>query len=126
MKHELCGRHWIEGGWKAAGDETFVAVNPATGETLTPHFAEATIDDVDAAVSAARDAFLIVREHDPLWPAELLDAIASQIEALGDVLLDCGEAETALPRPRLTGERARTCGPLRRCAQILKGRGSRP
>ena len=65
-------------------------------------------------------AFLAVRERDPLWPAELLDAIASQIEALGDELLERGEAETALPRARLTGERARTCAQLRMFAQIVR------
>jgi len=91
--------NWIDGGWRAAGDETFDAVNPATGETLTPHFAEATADEVDAAALAARHALSAVREHDPLWPAELLDAIASQIEGLGDELLVRGEAETALATP---------------------------
>src|SRR6478752_4006119 len=98
MKYELCGRHWIDGRWKAAGDATFDAVNPANGESLMPHFAEATVNDVDAAVSAARHALLAVRERDPLWPAELLDAIAAQIEGFGDDLLERGEAETALPR----------------------------
>lgn len=120
MKYELRGHHWIDGRWKAAGDETFDAVNPATGETLAPHFAEATIQEVEAAVAAARRAFLIVRERDPLWPAELLDTIASQIEALGDELLERGEAETALPRARLTGERARTCAQIRMFAQIVR------
>src|SRR6476646_6740095 len=120
MKYDLCGYHCIDGRWKAAGDETFDALNPATGETLSPHFAEATIDEVNAAVLAARHALLAVRDRDPLWPAELLDAIASQIEGLGDELLDRGEAETALPRPRLTGERARTCGQLRMFAQIAR------
>lgn len=120
MKCELSGRHWIDGRWKAAGDEAFDAVNPATGQTLTPHFAEATINEVDAAVSAARGAFLTVRDRDLLWPADLLEEIASQIEALGDELLERGEAETALPRARLTGERARTCAQLRMFAQIVR------
>jgi alpha-ketoglutaric semialdehyde dehydrogenase len=120
MKYEFCGRHWIDGRWKSAGDETFDAVNPATGETLTPHFAEATVNDVDAALSAARHALLAVRERDPLWPAELLDAIAAQIEGLGDDLLERGELETALPRPRLTGERARTCAQFRMFAEIVR------
>src|SRR5204863_5111801 len=59
-------------------------------------------------------------ERDPRWPAELLEAIATQIEALGDNLLERGELETALPRSRLTGERARTCGQLRMFAQIVR------
>src|SRR5205085_7950130 len=47
----------------------------------------------------------------------------SRIEDLGDDLLERGELETALPRARLTGERARTCGQLRMFAQIV-GEGS--
>src|SRR3954468_6341305 len=120
MIYELCGRHWINGRWRASGEETFNALNPATGETLEPPFAEASIDEVDAAVSGARRAFLGVRDRDPRWPAELLDAIASQIEGLGDELLERGEAETALPRARLTGERARTCAQLRMFAAIVR------
>jgi alpha-ketoglutaric semialdehyde dehydrogenase len=120
MKHELRGQHWIDGQWIAAGRETFDALNPATGETLAPHFAEAINDEVEAAASAARQAFLAVRDRDPLWPADLLDTIASQIEGLGDELLERGEAETALPRARLTGERGRTCAQLRMFAQIVR------
>src|SRR5262249_3950238 len=70
--------------------------------------------------TAARRAFETTRDHDPLWPAKLLDAIAAQIDALGDGLLERGELETALPRARLTGERARTCGQLRMFAQIVR------
>jgi 2,5-dioxopentanoate dehydrogenase len=120
MKQELCGQHCIDGSWQAVGREMFDAVNPATGEVLTPRFVEATCDEVDAALSAARNAFVTLRGSDPLWPADFLEAIASHIENLGDDLLERGEAETALPRPRLTGERARTCGQLRMFAQIVR------
>src|SRR5439155_20623256 len=56
----------------------------------------------------------------PRWSADLLDAIASKIMDLGDALLERGEAETALPRVRLTGERARTTGQLKMFAQIVR------
>jgi 2,5-dioxopentanoate dehydrogenase len=123
MSHQLCGRHLINGRWVAAasaGRETFTAVDPATGAALAPAFAEATLGEVDAALSAARQAFSAVQEHYPYWPAELLEAIAAQIEALGDELLQRGEAETALPCARLTGERARTCAQLRMFAKIVR------
>ncbi|MEX0612554.1 MAG: aldehyde dehydrogenase (NADP(+)) [Pirellulales bacterium] len=123
MNYELCGRHLVEGRWIAAatgGGDTFEAINPATGAALAPKFAEATPGEVDAALSAAREAFLAVRDRDPRWPAELLEAIAAQIEALGDPLLERGELETALPRPRLTSERARTCTQLRMFAEIVR------
>src|SRR5215211_1482113 len=120
MKYQLCGQHWISGRWIASSAETYNALNPATGETLEPPIAEATIEEVDAAASGARQAFLAVQDRDPRWPAELLDGIASQIEGLGDQLLERGEAETALPRVRLTGERARTCAQLRMFAEIVR------
>ncbi len=120
MKHELCGRQSIDGRWTSDGEATFDAVNPATGEPLAPHFSEATSGEVDAALSAAHDAGIAVRGGDPRWPAELLDAIASQIEGLGDELLERSQLETALPRARLTGERARTCGQLRMFAKIVR------
>src|SRR5262245_25118320 len=100
MKHELCGRHLIDGRWTAAGRETLDVTNPATGETLVPHFAEATTDEVDAAATAARNSFEATRDLEPLWPAKLLEAVATQIESLGDELLERGELETALPRVR--------------------------
>jgi 2,5-dioxopentanoate dehydrogenase len=123
MKHELSGRHYIDGRWVAAAtsdSDSFQAVNPATGEDLAPGFAEARSDEVDKALSAARDAFMAVKERDPRWPAELLKAIATQIEELGDDLLERGELETALPRARLTGERTRTCSQLRMFAEIVR------
>jgi NADP-dependent aldehyde dehydrogenase len=123
MKIKLSGGHFIDGSWRAeetAGAESFTAINPATGEPLAPNFAEATADDVDAALRAARAAFDATRGLDPRWPAGLLEAIARQIEALGDELLERGEAETALPGARLTGERARTCAQLRMFAEIVR------
>jgi NADP-dependent aldehyde dehydrogenase len=120
MKHEPCGRHWIDGRWQSAGDEYFDAMNPATGTALGPRFVEATPGEIDAAMTAARLAFLEVGGLDPCWPAEFLESIATQIEALGDELLERGELETALPCARLSGERARTCGQLRMFAEIVR------
>lgn len=47
------------------GGEYFTTVDPATGETIA-RVAEGTVDDVDAAVSAARDAFTTWRDVDPV------------------------------------------------------------
>src|SRR3954468_3856713 len=120
MNLQLTGQHLINDKWSAQNGNQFGALNPASGDALTPKFAEATADEVNAALTAAQAAFEQTRKLDPLWPATLLDAIASQIEALGDDLLERGELETALPRPRLTGERARTCGQLRMFAQVVR------
>lgn len=52
--------------------------------------------------------------------AAFLDQIANEIEQLGDELLSTANEETALPLPRLTGERGRTCGQLRLFAKVLR------
>jgi 2,5-dioxopentanoate dehydrogenase len=120
MAANLLGKHLIIGDWQVAGSEAFEAVNPASGEALAPRIFEATSGEVNAALTAAGDAFSAVRDRDSRWSAELLEAVATQIEALGDELLERGELETALPRARLTGERARTCGQLRMFAGMVR------
>jgi NADP-dependent aldehyde dehydrogenase len=95
-------------------------INPATGAQLEPGFREASDADVNAAVAAATDAFDKTLDLPPRWPADLLDTIADRIMSLGDALLERGEAETALPRPRLTGERARTVGQIKMFAEIVR------
>ncbi len=56
----------------------------------------------------------------PLQRANFLETIATNIEALGDALLEQANKETNLPLPRLTGERGRTCFQLRMFATMLK------
>ena len=94
--------------------------NPATGEQLQPGYAEASDAAVNAAVAAAADAFGQTLDLPPRWPADLLDTIADRIMALGDALLARAESETALPRTRLTGERARTVGQIKMFAGIVR------
>lgn len=54
--------------------------------------------------------------------ADFLEAIAENIESLGDTLIDTASKETNLPVARLQGERGRTCYQLRMfAAMLLKG-----
>ena len=101
-------------------DTLLFATNPATGEQLQPGFAEASDAEVNAAVAAAVAAFDQTLDLPPRWPADFLDAIAERIMSLGDALLERGEAETALPRARLTGERARTVGQIKMFAGMVR------
>jgi 2,5-dioxopentanoate dehydrogenase len=117
---QLHGRNIIRGEPAAAGQGAFAPVNPATGEVLTPRFHEATPAEVELALTAAEAAF-----HEALaLPAErraaLLDRLADEIMALGPDLIARGMAETALPEPRLVGERARTCNQLRLFAELVR------
>ncbi|HUR59247.1 MAG TPA: aldehyde dehydrogenase (NADP(+)), partial [Opitutaceae bacterium] len=88
---------------------------------LDPAFHEASVDEMERAMSAsAAAAFAVYRERPAADRATLLEAIASEIEALGDTLLQRANAETGLPLARITGERARTCGQLRLFAQLVR------
>lgn len=116
----LQGKSLLAGRTGATGGTIFRALNPATNETLAPDFHEASLAEVDAALQAAAAAFQDYRARSAETRAKLLETIATEIEALGDTLLQRAQAETGLPLARLQGERARTCGQLRLFAQVVR------
>ncbi|QIG80209.1 aldehyde dehydrogenase (NADP(+)) [Stakelama tenebrarum] len=101
-------------------DQGFEAHNPTTGETIEPRFSVSTTEDVAEACALAAKAFDTFRETSPEDRAAFLEEVASQIEALGDELVERAMAESGLPQARLTGERGRTCGQLRMFAAHLR------
>ena len=98
----------------------FYARNPATGETLDGEYYEASIGEIDAAARAADRASEPYASLHPTRRAEFLRAIAQQILALGDRLLDRAAAETGLPPARLESERARTVSQILLFAGLLE------
>ena len=77
---------FIGGEWRDASDgKTFAATNPATGEHLA-YCAEATEQDVDAAVKAAWAAFPAWRDYEPQDRAEILLKIADRIDENAELL----------------------------------------
>jgi NADP-dependent aldehyde dehydrogenase len=117
---ELTGQNVIGSRRTAKGSATFQAVNPATGDALQPTYVEATSDEVDQAFQKAEQAFTSYRRKSGAERAELLEAIADQIEALGEQLIQRCSRETGLAEGRLTGERARTVGQLRLFAEVAR------
>ena len=103
-----------------AGRTTFRAKNPATGEPLEGEFLEATAGEIDAAAHAAERAFEPYAALPPERRAEFLRAIAQQILALGDRLLERAGAETGLPSARLESERARTASQILLFASLIE------
>ena len=99
---------------------TFQATNPATGELLPATYAEATAESVATACAAAEAAFAEYAALSPAKRADFLEAIADEIMALGDELIELCGRETALPPGRLTGERGRTVGQLRLFAKVVR------
>jgi NADP-dependent aldehyde dehydrogenase len=111
---------WIAGVESFGGSDPFTAVNPRTGAAGERQFLNASAQEIDAAAHAAADAFETLRQMPAARLAELLDAIAAQIEALGDALIETADAETGLGAARLTGERGRTTMQLRKFAALLR------
>ncbi|WP_454763203.1 aldehyde dehydrogenase (NADP(+)) [Cupriavidus campinensis] len=101
-------------------EDTFHAINPATGETLAPAFHGGNAGDVDRACQLAETAFDTYRATTPEQRARFLESIAEGLEALGDELVQRAHAESALPLARLQGERGRTAGQLRLFARVLR------
>jgi len=96
------------------------AINPATGEALPPVFGGGGEAEAERACALAEAAFDTYRSSAPETRAQLLEAIAAGIEALGDALIERAHAESGLPVARLQGERARTAGQLRLFARVLR------
>ena len=117
---QLYGHSIIAGKLAPISGKTFNAFNPADGAKLEPAFLEGTHADADHAMRHAEDAFEIYRRIGDVARAEFLDAIADEIMALGDELLQRANLETGLPFDRLTGERGRTCGQLKAFAALIR------
>lgn len=117
----LTGGHLIDGKWIKAADPELHAVNPATGATLSPAVSEAGLDEVDRALSAAVDAQRLIAGRSAEERAELLERIATELEADSDAIRERAEAETALPAAtRLVAELGRTTGQLRMFATVVR------
>ncbi|EHA14702.1 aldehyde dehydrogenase (NADP(+)) [Halomonas sp. HAL1] len=96
------------------------AINPATGETLEPTYAGGSKAEVESACEFAEAAFTTYHETTLEDRAVFLETIASEIEGIGNQLIERAMAETGLPQARLEGERGRTCGQLRLFASVVR------
>jgi NADP-dependent aldehyde dehydrogenase len=116
----LTGSNFIGFRESRDGARGFRAEDPATGVVLEPAFAEASPAEVEAAARAAEAAFEAYAGLSAVRRAGFLRAIAEHLVALGDAPLERAQAETALPRPRLEGERARTASQARLFADLVE------
>ena len=117
---KLSGRSIIGFQAGTATGEAFHGVNPTSGEPLAPDFFPATAEEVDKAARLAHDAFAIYGRTSGREKAAFLRKIAANIEAISGEIVERCELETALPKARLQGETARTCGQLRLFAQVVE------
>ena len=69
---------------------------------------DATLPEIELAMQQAWKAFYIYRKCSLKQRADFMRAIANELEAAGDELIQVAMNETNLPEARLRGERART------------------
>ncbi|MHC8367065.1 aldehyde dehydrogenase (NADP(+)) [Pseudomonas sp. ZT5P21] len=116
----ILGHNYIGGQRSAAGSVKLQSVDASTGEALSHDFLQATSQEVDAAAKAAAAAYPAYRSLSAERRAQFLDAIADELDALGDDFVAVVCRETALPAARIQGERGRTSGQMRLFAKVLR------
>ena len=116
----ILGHNYIGGQRSAAGAVKLQSVDASTGEALPHDFYQATLEEVDAAAKAAAAAYPAYRSLSAERRAQFLDAIADELDALGDDFVAVVCRETALPAGRIQGERGRTSGQMRLFAKVLR------
>src|SRR5258707_14957382 len=72
----------------------FQAVNPVTGESVSPHFASASAKDVDRAAQLAQDAFPIYAAISGDKRGKFLRQIAAALETNGPEIVARAQLET--------------------------------
>jgi NADP-dependent aldehyde dehydrogenase len=114
------GHNFIGGQRSALSSVQLHSLDATTGEALPHSFVQATEAEVDSAAKAAAAAFPLYRNLSAETRAGFLDAIADELDALGDDFVATVCRETALPAGRIQGERGRTSGQMRLFAKVLR------
>lgn len=117
---QLQGKNYLGNEKSALGAKTFYGIDPSTGENLETAFTEAIEGEINIAVEKAEKAFKVYKNKSGAEKAAFLDAIADEILALGDSLVQRASAETGLPEGRITGERGRSMGQMKLFATVLR------
>lgn len=120
MSETITGAAFIGSTEVPAAEARLTAYNPATGVELSPEFRIANDGDVGRAADLAWAAFDDYRQLPLGQRADFLSAIAVEIMALGDTLIQRAVAETGLSAGRMETERARTCTQLELFATAVR------
>ncbi|WP_372437940.1 aldehyde dehydrogenase (NADP(+)) [Pseudomonas chlororaphis subsp. aureofaciens] len=116
----ILGHNYIGGRRSAEGNVRLHSLDASSGQALPGTFFQATEAEVDAAARVAAAAYPHYRNLSAERRAAFLDAIADELDALGDDFVATVCRETALPAARIQGERGRTSGQLRLFAKVLR------
>lgn len=99
--------------------ESIQGIDPRTGEPTGPAIANTSPQEVRAVAARASEAAPWLAELSYPRRAELLRELATALRKHDDALITLADQETALGRPRLTGELARTAAQLDLFADVL-------
>ena len=116
----ITGKNYIGHQLRASGSKTFKTFNPLLNIENQWEIIEASQDEVNQAAQLGAEAFKVYSKISGAKKAAFLRAIADEIEALGDTLLNIYLAESGLPKGRALGERGRTLGQLRAFANHVE------
>lgn len=116
----ITGKSFIGNKQQANGTVTYKTVNPKLNIENEWLFTEATEEEIDQAVELAWSSFKVYRNTKESDRAEFLNAVADEIEALGEGLISTYCAESGLPEGRANGEKNRTVFQLRSFAEMLR------
>ncbi|MBC9794951.1 aldehyde dehydrogenase (NADP(+)) [Sinomicrobium weinanense] len=115
----ITGKNYIGTRQSSKSGITYKTFNPELNTENPWVFHEASSDEIEEAVQLASQAFEGYRNISGKKKSEFLNAIADEMEALGDELLETYMQESGLPRGRAEGERGRTLFQLRSFAELV-------
>lgn len=115
----ITGKNYIGSQLSALGRKTYKTFNPQLNIENEYVYSEAASEEINKAVSLATSAFKTFRVMSGVKKAEFLNAIADEILALDEDLVQIYCSETGLPEGRARGERGRTIFQLRSFADLV-------
>ncbi len=115
----ITGKNHIGNKLSAKGSIVHKTINPKLNVENPTAFIEATNEEVEEAVQLASEAFKTYRKVSGIKRAAFLNAIADEILALDQELIDTYTTESGLPEGRAIGERGRTVFQLRSFADLV-------
>ena len=116
----ITGKNYLGNQLSAIGTKTYRTFNSQLNIENEHVFTEATSDEINTAASLAASAFKTYSKKSGKEKAAFLNAIAEEIEALGEPLISTYTSESGLPAGRAMGERGRTVGQLRAFANHIE------
>ncbi|MBT8310296.1 MAG: aldehyde dehydrogenase (NADP(+)) [Flavobacteriaceae bacterium] len=115
----ITGKNFIGNEQSAKGNKDYKTFNPKLNIENEHVFIEATVEEINEAVNLATSAYDEFKNIGGKRKADFLNAIADEILALDDELIQTYCSETGLPEGRAKGERGRTIGQLRSFAELV-------